>query len=62
MTADAYVDTRPHPVQGMVANPEWEATRNRREQAYLDRRAALYAKPRRGLLLGMVALYWSGVR
>lgn len=62
MIADAYTDTPAHPVSGMVANPEWEATRARREQAYLERRASLYPRRRRGLLLGLVALYWSGVR
>ena len=61
MIADAYAEAPRHPC-GLLDNPEWQASRDRREQLYLDRRAALYAKPRRFWLVALVALYWSGVR
>ncbi len=35
-----------HPL-GLIDNPEWAASRYRREELYLEERARLYAKPRR---------------
>ena len=35
-----------HPL-GLIDNPEWAASRYRREELYLEERARRYAKPRR---------------
>lgn len=34
-----YQDDRPHPIPGMVSNPEWEVALTRRAELYLEDRA-----------------------
>jgi hypothetical protein len=39
MTDHLYTDDRPHPVKGMIDNPEWQVTLTRRAELYLADRA-----------------------
>lgn len=34
-----YEDSRPHPIAGMIDNPEWAVTLTRRAELYLEDRA-----------------------
>jgi hypothetical protein len=34
-----YTDNRPHPIPGMVSNPEWDLVLTRRAELYLEDRA-----------------------
>ena len=34
-----YQDDRPHPIPGMVSNPEWDLVLTRRAELYLEDRA-----------------------
>ncbi len=52
--------TPTHPL-GLIDNPEWAATRYRREELYLAERARLYAKPRRSIRPSLVVLILSVV-
>lgn len=39
MTDRFYEDNRPHPINGMIDNPEWGVTLTRRAELYLAERA-----------------------
>lgn len=39
MTDRFYDDNRPHPIAGMIANPEWSVTLTKRAELYLEDRA-----------------------
>lgn len=39
MTDRFYEDDRPHPIAGMIANPEWDIALTRRAELYLEDRA-----------------------
>lgn len=60
---DFFASDRPHPVKGMVQNPEWDVVLTRRAELYLAERARR-ADPERepsgvgtvGLIIGAVAL------
>lgn len=57
-----YEDNRPHPISGMIDNPEWAVTLTKRAELYLAERARREEQPERsGFHIAMAVLAVVGV-